>query len=93
MRAIAREQGLDGDVVVNSPRGTVAVRMARRKAMWIFHNMVEGRTYSETGRAFDRDRTTVRHGVKAWEEGIAREPGISRHQANAMLLELGLEAG
>lgn len=62
VREVCREFGAPRSMskVLSCTRGTPEVARLRRYAMSLYRHL-PGQTFSSTGRAFDRDRTTVRH--------------------------------
>lgn len=70
------------DDLFQQHRGPRHVPLMRQLAMYILHR--QGAAYSAVGRAFDRDRTTVRHGCQHVEE-VARYSGTMRDAIEKLL--------
>lgn len=63
---VAAEFGVSRAQLLAPTRGSRKIAWARQVAMWLYlHCGGEVLNFSEAGRQFDRDRTTVRH---AWEK-------------------------
>lgn len=67
VRAVALECGLDVDDLIGPSRAAEIVR-ARQKAMWLCHRA--GKKKTTIGRFFNRDHTTVLHGIRRHEERL-----------------------
>lgn len=66
-------------------RGSPAVATTRQIAMWLYYEWRRPDNWSELGRAFGRDRTTVRHGVNAVSARMtADEEGLGRKVREAL---------
>jgi chromosomal replication initiation ATPase DnaA len=71
--------------LVSPLRGSPAVASTRQIAMWLFYEWRRPESWSELGRAFGRDRTTVRHGVNSVSNRmIADEDGLGRKVRGAL---------
>ena len=76
---VAAERGLSLTVLLQTSRGTAPVAGARQLAMYLTH-VVLGRSYTEIGRLFGRDRTTVAHACAIIEDR-RDEPAFERQIA------------
>jgi chromosomal replication initiation ATPase DnaA len=66
-------------------RGSPPVASTRQVAMWLLYEWKQLGSWSELGRAFERDRTTVRHGVeRVSARMIADEEGLGRRVREAL---------
>lgn len=66
-------------------RGSPAVAETRQIAMWLLYEWKEIGCWTELGKAFGRDRTTVRHGVNAVSNRMnADEEGLGRRVREAL---------
>jgi hypothetical protein len=64
---VARRRQVPMDQLLHRSRCKPDIAEARMPAMYLVHVML-GRTYSEVGRLFDRDRTTVAHACARIED-------------------------
>ncbi len=64
---VARALGVTTAAVMGPHRGTKAAALARQIAMYLAHTRLK-LTYTEAGRAFGRDRTTVAYACRRIEE-------------------------
>lgn len=66
-------------------RGSPAVAETRQIAMWLFYEWKRPDSWTDLGRAFSRDRTTVRHGVnRVSARMIDDEEGLGRRVREAL---------
>lgn len=66
-------------------RGSPAVASARQIAIWLFYEWRKPDSWTELGRAFGRDRTTVRHAVERVNARmIADEDGLGQKVREAL---------
>lgn len=72
--ATARFYGVTAALINGAPRYREVVR-ARHIAMYIAKK-VTGLSYPSLGREFNRDHSTILHGVKQVEERLGREPKL-----------------
>ena len=80
---VARDRGLALDDLLLPSRGRAPVAAARQLAMYLTHVML-GRTLTEVGALFGRDRTTVAHACALIEDGrdeAATDSAIGRLEA------------
>lgn len=71
--------------LVSPLRGSPAVASTRQIAMWLFYEWKRPESWSELGRAFNRDRTTVRHGVNTVSQRMLDdESGLGRKVREAL---------
>ncbi|SFZ85899.1 dnaA protein helix-turn-helix [Devosia enhydra] len=84
---VASERDMSLTVLLQGSRGTAPVAEARQLAMYLVH-VILGRSYTEIGRLFGRDRTTVAHACAIIEDR-RDEPEFERRIA---ALEARLEA-
>ena len=64
---VAAARGLSATAVMGPDRGKAEIALARQLAMYLMHTHYS-RIYSEVGRFFGRDRTTVSHACGLIEE-------------------------
>lgn len=66
-------------------RGSPAVASTRQIAIWLFYEWKRPDSWTELGRAFGRDRTTVRHAVERVTARMeADELGYARRVREAL---------
>lgn len=65
-------------------RGVKEVASARQIAMWLFYEWKGLGNWSELGRAFGRDRTTVRHGVNIVSKRMNNDEAFGRRVRGAL---------
>lgn len=64
---VAEARGLSSNLLMHPSRGMAAIASARQLAMYLVHVLL-GRTLTEVGRLFGRDRTTVAHACTLIED-------------------------
>lgn len=80
--AVGKIMGVDPAAIMGCHRGSPETSRARWIAMWVFsHRYVypggDGPSLSAVGRAFGRDRTTVRHGLRKVEDWRLNNPEVN----------------
>ncbi|MGV3651779.1 MAG: helix-turn-helix domain-containing protein [Devosia sp.] len=76
---VSSQEDLSLTVLLQGSRGTAPVAEARQLAMYLIH-VILGRSYTEIGRLFGRDRTTVAHACAIIEDR-RDEPDFERRVA------------
>lgn len=66
-------------------RGSPAVASTRQIAIWLFYEWKEPGSWSALGRAFGRDRTTVRHAVERVSARMNEDEGLGRRVREALV--------
>lgn len=90
--AVGMEKGIPAHRILSTHRGAPADAWARACAMWLYKNLVPSRTWSDVGRAFNRDRTTVRHACVRYEARWLRiGASFDSPQVRADLVTINLE--
>lgn len=64
LKVVGAEFGVSRAQLMAPTRSSRRVAWARQVAMWLFWQEEGCCSYSRVGEVFNRDRTTVRHGVK-----------------------------
>lgn len=78
-QAVTQEMGGTPAAIFAPTRGTPAVALRRWAAMWVWRRLSDPhRTFTETGRAFGRDRTAVSGGERRLREMTAGCPPLAR---------------
>jgi hypothetical protein len=67
LELVAADRGVSARLILHRSRCEADVALARQVAMYLMHVGL-GRIYSEVGRFFDRDRTTVSHACALIED-------------------------
>lgn len=66
------------------PRATVVPRWAAWTLYWQLSPPGKRRSYSAIGRVFDRDRTTIRHGLQRLNELATEDPSLDARYSEAV---------
>lgn len=77
---VAAARGLSATALMGPDRGKADIALARQLAMYLMHTHYS-RIYSEVGRFFGRDRTTVSHAcglIEEMREEVAFDAGVAR---------------
>jgi chromosomal replication initiation ATPase DnaA len=69
--AVEKEMGVNRASILAPSRGIKKLAWARQVAMYLYHGGT--RSWSEVGRAFHRDRTTVRYAVEKVKANMTAE--------------------
>jgi chromosomal replication initiation ATPase DnaA len=80
---VAAERGVSPAALLGPDRGKANIAVARQLAMYLMHTHY-CRIYSEVGRFFGRDRTTVSHAcglIEEMREDIAFDESVARLEA------------
>lgn len=80
---VAAARGLSAAALMGPDRGKADVALARQLAMYMMHTHYS-RIYSEVGRFFGRDRTTVSHAcglIEEMREEVAFDASVARLEA------------
>jgi chromosomal replication initiation ATPase DnaA len=86
-RLVAGRRKIPLDLLLHRSRCKPEIAEARMLAMYLVHVML-GRTYSQVGQFFGRDRTTVAHACSRIED-LRDEP---RFEAEVLALEEAIDA-
>lgn len=81
---VAAARGLSTTALMGPDRGKADIALARQLAMYLMHTHYS-RIYSEVGRFFGRDRTTVSHAcglIEEMREEVAFDAGVARLEAD-----------
>lgn len=65
-------------------RGSPAVATTRQIAMWLMYEWRRPDSWVELGKAFGRDRTTVRHGVNTVSDRMNADDKLARDIRGAL---------
>jgi chromosomal replication initiator protein len=88
-RRVARHYGLPIEIM-RSPRRTKDIARPRQVAMYLAKNMTRC-SWGQVARRFDRDHTTIIHGVRAVEERLRSDAEL-RRSVDWLRFDLGLSA-